>query len=187
MSTRRLVSLLLTMSALAVAPRMAEAGDGFGLVMGYPTAVGVLWQATDRFALRPEFTIAHNSSDLTITLPTLAGGTSTSIDTTDTTVLGIAISALFEVARYDAVRTYISPRFEYEHRSVGGTLTIGTEALSEYAGGAAVGVQYNPALHFGVFGEIGAMYSHDSLKLGTGNSARSFIGTRGRLGVILFF
>ena len=53
MYMRRIASLLLMMSALTVAPRALEAGDGLGLVMGYPTAVGVLWQTTDRFALRP--------------------------------------------------------------------------------------------------------------------------------------
>jgi hypothetical protein len=186
MYVRRIAALLLTVTALAMEPRAVEAGDGLGLVMGFPTAVGVLWQTTDRFALRPEFSIAHNSSDFDLGLKTLPG-TVPLVSTSNTTPVGVAISALFRTASYDAVRVYVSPRFEYAHVSGSASSIISTGSRNEYAGGGAIGAQYNPAPHFGVFGEIGAMYSHSSMKLSTGTSTFSTIGTRGRLGVILFF
>src|SRR5438067_11504419 len=101
--------VLLALTAIVVVPRAARAQNEprVGLTMGYPSSVGVIWHMTNRVAVRPEITFARTTGDsIGNDLP----GASP-ISTSDSTGVGTGISALFYVHRWDALRTYISPRF----------------------------------------------------------------------------
>ena len=77
-----------------------------GLTMGYPPAVGLVWHVTDLVAVRPEISFTSSASDPT-SIPVL--GTSTSSSST----LGVGVSALFYLWKWDALRAYVAPRFTY--------------------------------------------------------------------------
>jgi hypothetical protein len=170
-----------------------------GLTMGYPTAVGVLWQVSDRVAVRPEFSWAHSS---------IENDNAFAQNSADSTGVGFAVSALVRLRQWGAVRSYIAPRFEAVRSTTETTVelpspqfppgfpssrTVETTSTS-YEGGGSIGVQASPAPHFGVFGEVGLMYGRtrtegnssllgDALSTTRGNSA----SIRSAVGVILFF
>ncbi|HZR23016.1 MAG TPA: hypothetical protein VFA59_05460, partial [Vicinamibacterales bacterium] len=60
----RLVMVVVMVLSFARVGR-AQQEPKIGLVMGYPAQVGVLWNASDRIALRPEFGFTHDSNDST--------------------------------------------------------------------------------------------------------------------------
>ena len=45
-----------------------------GVTLGYPASIGLLWHVTDRIAIRPEFSFAFTSNDVTTTPHPPAGG-----------------------------------------------------------------------------------------------------------------
>jgi hypothetical protein len=156
-------SILCVTSAL-LAGRDARAQDTptLGITMGYPAAFGVIWNVADRLALRPEVTISKSStessgSDLLGPAPVL---------TSDATQVGVGLSALYYIGRWDAVRTYVSPRFTYSRSSAstnpGSTVlpSSTTETTGNaYATTGSFGAQGSLGRHFGVFGEIGAGFT----------------------------
>src|SRR6185503_15741863 len=84
-----------------------------GVTMAFPAAIGVIFHATDKVAVRPEFTFNHNSTELT------------TLDATSWSV-GTGVSALFYLRTQDRVQTYISPRFSYTHAE---SNAVGTTAV----------------------------------------------------------
>src|SRR5438477_13164983 len=105
---KRIVVLVITIAAASSVSRAQDAPK-VGLTMGYPSSVGVLWRVADRVALRPEITLSRTTgesmgSDLAGVAP---------LSTDESTGVGAGISALFYVGRWDALRTYVSPRFAY--------------------------------------------------------------------------
>src|SRR5262249_11498093 len=112
----RMRTVRLVASAMAVAlgfPGAARAQDTpkAGIVIAYPTAFGVLWHASDKIAIRPEFSVSGTSSSLTIPtgtpVVTVSSGWSA----------GFGLSALFYLHTQDSLRTYFVPRFTYSHAS----------------------------------------------------------------------
>jgi hypothetical protein len=157
----RIVAVATT--ALLLAPLVARAQDDpkVGVTMGYPSAVGVIWQMSNRVALRPEFTWTRTSVDLPSTIDPVSGTVTTSA-TSDSWQTGVGLSALFYVGRYDSLRTYVSPRFTFTRTSASSGLA-GTAASTSsdgwvYSTSGSFGAQYGLGRHFGVFGEIGGMY-----------------------------
>ena len=61
-------AVVLALLAISTTAR-AQDGSKIGLTFGYPVAVGMLWNAADRIALRPEFTWSKMSTDA----PAIAG------------------------------------------------------------------------------------------------------------------
>jgi hypothetical protein len=183
--------------------RAASAQDErVGLTMGYPTAVGLLWQVNDRVAIRPEFSWAHQSTD--------RGDDGFAPSTSDSSDFSVAISGLVRLRQWGPVRSYVAPRFEaarinfettFEFRSLfpsgfpSGlpTSETTTTTFTTYEGGASIGVQASPAAHFGIFGEVGMMYgrtktSSSSLLDPSSSATRgTSVGIRSAVGVILFF
>src|SRR5262245_1568039 len=104
-------------ATLLLSPLTVHAQDDprVGLTMGYPSAVGVLWQMNHLVALRPEFTWARTSSDSPSTTDPLGNPVTGSSSNNWTT--GVGLSALFYIRRYDNLRTYVSPRFTYSRTS----------------------------------------------------------------------
>ena len=157
--------LWVTLAFLAGRDARAQDMPRLGLTMGYPAAVGVIWNVADRLALRPEVNFSKSSvessgSDILGPAPIL---------TNDATQVGVGLSALVYFAQWDAVRAYVSPRFTYSRSSTstnpGSTVlpSATTEATGNaYATTGSFGAQGSLGRHFGVFGEIGAGFTSSS-------------------------
>src|SRR6266550_1573482 len=117
-----LVALVLLLSPEAYAQERGQTGITFG-----PNAFGFVFQVTDRVAIRPEAALAVTSSD-----------------TLDLTTWDVGLSTPFYVRRWDALRTYVVPRFVYGRTSPGSSTTFLSDS-SNYDVSGAFGAQY--ALH----------------------------------------
>ena len=96
-----------------------------GLVLAYPTAVGVQWTVNDRIALRGDGTVrwsstTQESSPQISTSLTFGGSTSTQTiptlrSTYDSPSAGgtIGASAVITLSKADRFRTYVSPRMAW--------------------------------------------------------------------------
>jgi hypothetical protein len=175
----------------------AAQDEKVGLTMGYPTAVGILWQVSESVAVRPEFSWTRLSVDNQGTFAQ---------STTDSSGVGFAISALVRLRQWGAVRSYVAPRFEVAHTTFETVLespsffppgfvsrVLETTATS-YEGGGSIGVQASPAPHFGVFGEVGLMFGRttttedaSALQSERNTTRGNSVGIRSAVGVILFF
>ena len=91
---------LLLVACLIPVPAFAQDSPKVGLVMGYPAAISVVWHASDQIAIRPEITFAASSSSTTALGLDLES---------DQFSVSPGVSALFYLAKWDAVRTYVSP------------------------------------------------------------------------------
>jgi opacity protein-like surface antigen len=154
----RVLFILACAVALAVASE-AQAQDTprVGLTMGYPAAVGVIWNVADRFALRPEMTFSGTTSDSSLgDIPGIGTGSSN-----DGFQIGVGLSALVYLGRWDELRTYVSPRFSYSRTRTSGTSTGSSSEITSrsYLTSGSFGAQYSFGRRFGVFGEIGLAYT----------------------------
>jgi len=174
-----IVGILMSGSAHAQEPGKV------GVTMGYPSAVGVIWQASDAIAIRPVITFAGTLSDSTATT---SGASNWNVGTT--------ISALFYVKKYDNVRTYVSPSYRYSHTSttitpssaVPNVGTIGTTANSNGATGS-FGAEYAPVKRVRIYGEVGFSYAHSTTSGSTPsvlNSTGNSWGTTAGVGFVFY-
>jgi len=179
--------------------------------MGYPSAVGVIWHASERVALRPEITLSRSTGD---SMQNDLLGASP-LSTNETTGVGMGVSALFYLHRRDGLRTYVSPRFSYARTStsasIGSAVSVSDSTVSSYLTSGSFGAQYSLGRHFGLFGEIGVGYTATSTALTStltvsaasvvngvvtastrmetirSSSHANTIGTRSGAGVIFYF
>jgi hypothetical protein len=164
---RLAAAVLLALVTIAGTPGAARAQDRarVGLTMGYPSSVGVVWQVSDRVALRPELTLSRSTGDSSTN--DLAGAVP--VSTNDSTGVGAGASALFYLHRWEGLRTYVSPRFSYARTSTSastaGTTSTAESTVSSYLTSGSFGAQYSLGRHFGLFGEIGLGYSATSTAL----------------------
>jgi hypothetical protein len=188
----RIVRRLAFAMAVALAtPVLAAAQDHgkVGLTLGFPGDVGVLWHVSESVAIRPAFSFSHSSSD------SPAGGAS------DGWGAGVDLAALLYVKKYDTVRVYLSPQFDYSHVSTSvtpavtagpvTTVTTGTTTTttSTTGGGGAFGAQYTPTRHFSVYGELGVAYQHHRTDLpinSIGSISGSTWGSFAAVGVVFY-
>ena len=125
------VTLFVGMVVLSGGSAYAQEKGQVGLTMGFPTNVGVLWQVTDRVAIRPAFSFSHNWSESTTesgTQPTIPipspPGFVTFDPATRTTsssniwTTGVDLSVLLYLGKWDNVRTYVAPAYGYRRSSV---------------------------------------------------------------------
>src|SRR5215468_3899479 len=96
-----LVGLLLVITASVA---NAQENGKVGVAMGYPGSVSVVWQVADGLAIRPELSFRSGHSDGG------SSGLSTITSTTDSSSVGVGVSALVYVKTWDALRAYVSPR-----------------------------------------------------------------------------
>ena len=150
-----------------------------GIVMGVPASFSVIWNVTDKVAVRPE--IAFTTASTT---------TSTATDV-DSHSFSPGVSALFYLRKWDAVRTYVSPLYIYRRAtsaassgSASNDLTSSTHNLA-----GSFGAEFAAHRWFGVFGEVGIGYTH-----GSAESSSSFQtptvnawNVRTAVGAILYF
>ena len=200
---RSAITILLAgfVTALSTLPAHAQEHGDVGITMGYPTAVGFLFHVTDGLAIRPEVSFTTATTDVTLT-------------TSSSTVYGVGVSGLVYVKRWDALSTYVSPRYAYQHGSSTSTLDVNlpislpislpvtlpqietTSTINQHTISGAFGAQFRLHEHFSAFGEVGAAYS--ILKTSTSLAAiplpsglstptsHSF-GLRSSAGVIFYF
>jgi hypothetical protein len=206
---RRMVVMSLT--ALALFGRDAAAQDTarVGVAMGYPSSLGVIWQISNRIAVRPQVSFSHNTSETEQILGGILGTVISGNSRTEihASTIGVDLSALFYVGTWDNVRAYVSPAYTYSHTSsefesaagplLGSSLPVATsikESLDGHGFRGTVGVQFTPHRRFAVYGETGFEYRRSesnedgglSSLLGTVTKNHT-IGSRSGVGVILYF
>jgi hypothetical protein len=175
----RFVMAILAMMVLLARPSSAQETGRVGLTMAFPAAVGIIWHATDGLALRPDFTFSQSSS----------GGASL---TASSASVGLGVSALFYVRKWDNLRAYLSPRFGYQRSSFtypgSAPASVSTNT---YSGSGSFGAEYLLHRRFAVFAETGLIYSHlnsDAAASGLSLDSSSHTwGTRAGVGAILYF
>jgi len=195
---RQRLVLLSVLACLLCGPSSASAQDpgAVGVTMGYPSSVGVIWHVAERFAIRPEVSFSTSTSEAPSLVGSLGGGPtiSTSGSTTTSTAVGIGISGLFYIGKWDALRTYVAPRFVYSRNSATSestserfippttpfspstpvVITTTTKSIGTSKSGAGLfGAAYSLHEHFGVFGEVGFGYT-TSGSSSTSTPARDF-------------
>jgi hypothetical protein len=198
---------LVMMETLAPPAQAQQAGD-VGVTVGYPGAIGLVWQVTGGIAVRPDFSIVRTKADSTssvilpVTLPpgfTITPSTSTSKGWGSTT----GVSVLFTVRTIDQLRLYLAPRVGYTHSTSeittsGGTIGIvppvASTSENETTGwlvAGSFGADYRAHDRFAVFGEVGVQYQEQKSK-STFSSSRSEgdltqVGLRSAVGVTIYF
>ena len=165
---------------LSTSTAWAQDKGDTGLTMSVPTAIGVIWHASDRLAIRPDVSFGFSETDGEDGLPDLSSRS-----------VSFGVSALLYTHRWGQLRTYVSPRFTYSHAgtSIDGTVSSDS-TLSTWSVAGSLGAQYALATRFGVFAEAGLSYaSQRSETSGLGVSERTTwtFGTRAAVGGILYF
>ncbi len=201
--TRILLALPAAITMLLPAVAAAQDTPRFGLVMGYPAQVAVLWTVSDRFAIRPEVNWNRTTTE-TVTTPMIFTGTGlvpTSLTTTSKlNTVGTGVSALVYLHTRDALRTFLTPRFTYARGTTSSDFSVTLPGLgpapaetttSTYTVAGSLGAQYSVAKHFGIFGELGLQYGHNSSSPSSSllvtDAKQTTVGLRSGVGVILFF
>jgi len=185
MRIRRLLGLCLSLVIVIGLPATAGAQDTpkTGIVIAYPSALGILWHASDKVAIRPEFNFSGSSSKQANAQIT---GESSSW------AVGFGLSALFYLHDQDGLRTYFVPRFQYSHASTSASSSIsntgGTDVGSDiYGGSGSFGAQYGLGKRFALFGELGFGFDHRSTDSPTaGKITGNTWGLRSGVGVVFY-
>jgi hypothetical protein len=177
----------LTAAVVVLVPSMAfaqERGDT-GISMGYPSAISLVWHATDTIAIRPEITVTRNSSS----------AESSGIERESSSwATGVGASALFYVTHDGNLRTYLSPRVAYSRTTSKTDAILPLEDTIENTTNSTTvtgsfGAQYSVGERFSVFGEVGLAIVH-SWSEGFGsltNTSANTFGTRSGAGIIFYF
>jgi len=142
-----------------------------------------MWQYSERLGIRPEFSWSRSSS---------TQSTNTNENTSTTT--SPAISALFYMEKWDAVRAYVSPRYAYSHAQSTTTATVPVAAVStsttnSHNFSGSVGAEFAAHRHFAAFGEVGLNYGHaksDNSFSATTASSNTW-SIRSQVGAIFYF
>jgi len=179
----------LLLATFGADPSAAQEAARVGVVAGYPASIGVLWRASARVAIRPEFNVQWVDS-------TSVGSRTTT--GTAITITGLGASALFYFAAPDRLRPYLSTRFLYSTSSRTVEMTPpegGVDQTSrQYSLAGCFGAEYALGRRLTVFGEFGVGYTYlsDEIRPRTANGSAMTAGvdsleTRTAFGVILFF
>jgi hypothetical protein len=141
-------AVVLSFLSLVLVPAIGSAQErpAVGLTMGFPTAAGLIWHATDRIALSPAITFVQVTSKVDATLPN-ASTESTSRS------LGLGARLLWYLGASDHdVRPYLSPAVVYDRAT---SDDEDEEPVGLLTVSGSVGVQYTPSPRVGLFGEVG--------------------------------
>ena len=92
MSIGRFLFLAAGLVVLAGREAGAQGAGKTGVTMGYPASIGIVWQASDKVAIRPELSFSGGSSKITGSPATFDGSNWT---------LGTGASVLFYLHTYD--------------------------------------------------------------------------------------
>jgi opacity protein-like surface antigen len=174
---------LFLFSALCIRSASAQDARPFGVTMGYPASVGILWHVTDGVAVRPEFSFTHFSTETENASPI---GVDTSSDGNG---VSVGLSALFYLARWDMTRAYVVPRYAYSRNTatIEGPLTGLEQTSNGHAFGVSIGAQHGLGERFAIYGELGLAYERGTTEALTSEIRRSAFGTRSGVGVVVYF
>jgi hypothetical protein len=181
MKGRSVCVIGLVLFGLRATPARAQDKGDVGLTISTPAAIGVIWHATPRLAIRPEVSFAFTETD--------GDGTSSDVSSSSIT---FGASALFYTARWDDLRLYVSPRYTYSHASTdlqSGALSIDS-TLSSWGLSGSIGAQYSLGSRFAVFAEAGLLYTSqrsDSLSPILTDRTTWTFGSRTAVGGTLYF
>jgi hypothetical protein len=161
----------------------------FGVTVGYPGSVGVVWQPASHVAVRPSITFRNSGSDA-----------ADDVGNFESSSLSTTISALLYVRASSPLRLYVTPRYSFGRTSSTttievpqlqfpfGTLTTTTfttkRTTHEHGLAGLIGAEYRLGDRFGVFGEVGVLYTRASLSSAADNWA---VGSTSGIGVTLYF
>jgi hypothetical protein len=187
---RVLASCIIISAIAAPAAAIAQDKGDAGITMGYPASIGFVYHLTDRFAIRPEVTLAASSGKNESEVSTTEG---------DSLTVGVGISGIFYVRQWDKLRTYLCPRYTYTHgeSTTSSTLFLPfqetsnetTQRSNAHSFIGTFGAQLAVHDRFSIFGEVGAGYTHQSSRseLSESRSTTNQFSTRSAVGVILYF
>lgn len=177
---RLFVALFVTgMCALPLTASAQEKGKT-GVTMGFPAAAGILWHATEKVAVRPEFTFSHNATD-------------TPFGDSNTDSFGLGVSVLFYTAKWDNVAAYFAPRFAWTHSTAESQSDLtdieNDSSADSYVYSGSFGAQAWIGTRFSVFGEIGLAFTHGSADstLSAGDTTLNGFNIRSGVGVVFYF
>ena len=181
--------LLSVLSALCVvlfpASSVAQERGQVGLTMGFPTAAGMIWHPTDRFAVRPEITFSQTTSKAELTLPNVS---------TENTgrALGVGASLLWYFGSSEGnVRPYLSPRVVYSRLTTDDDDDDEEDENGALSVSGSLGVQYTPTRRLGLYGEVGVGRTHNEttrvLPTLTVTTSLTSWSIRSAVGVIFYF
>lgn len=199
MRVRQLFWALLAGSlTLATPPASAQDAGAVGVTMGYPGALGIIWQVTDGFALRPDVTVTRTKSESTTTSTGVFGGPALSATNTSTGWgSAVGLSALVTVGAIDRLRLYVTPRLAYSHATsesetgITGALSALTASTKGIIASGSFGAQYNGHDRFALFGELGAQYTSLTTRSdfpgSKTQSDNTSLGLRSAAGVTFYF
>lgn len=202
---------LLAMVIIAAVPAAAQDEPRLGVVAAYPGSVGLLWQVSDRFAIRGDgsFSWSKTTSEpenggFVVVTPTLPPPLQFEGPTTETSSRSatVGVSALIDVHRRDQLRLYVAPRAAIAFSKTTSRITspIPPEferffpqlrerefESSAPSFGFMFGASTKIGARFGVFGEAGLSYTRVKPDLAFTRVTARDIGTRGGVGAMLFF
>ena len=178
---RSVLGLAVIIASLIPAFASAQEAGKVGVTMGFPASVGVIWHASEKLAVRPEFSFTHSSTDSSITDAN-----------TDTVALGVTV--LFYTKKWDNAAMYLAPRFNWSHGSSEAESDSGdfdsSSSGDSYSYSGSLGAQGWIGSRFSVFGEVGLAYSTASSESDSPFSSeiknKSF-SIRSGVGVVLYF
>lgn len=200
-------------AAIVVCAGHAAAQDDrrVGLLMAYPSAVGVQWDVFDRFAVRADGSYERYQSTYTIDysrylpppgFPIPPPRTSTS--TAQRATLGVL--PLFVIGGANPLKMYVGPRVGVAINrglaatgialgTVTATLVLGEpdgpepepETQYDFDAGARFGASYRLVDRFAMFGEGGFDFTRNSRSRPGGAVKSSSVGLRVGVGGILYF
>ena len=182
---KRLVcAVVLSVIGLPAFASAQERGQ-VGVTMGYPAAIGLQWQITDRFAIRPD--ISFNFSHV-----------ETESDFFDATSESSGKNVIFGLSGIwytrpegENLRPYLTPRVAWIHTSSDDDDDDPGLSDSSWAASGSFGLQYSPTARFAIFGEAGIGYTRSErgidTVLGNVSTASTSWTTRTAVGVIFYF
>jgi hypothetical protein len=165
------IAVIVATASLAVAQTPPPAGQPpnepgkWGLTIGYPGSFGVIYQPTQRLALRPDVTFGYSGS-----------GTDSDTYSAHQWRLGTGISALIYLRPERPFRVYVSPSYSYRRVSQtstqvtsvpsfdNGVFTITRRSIettthnNQHGIAGALGVEYRVTDDLGFFAEGGVQY-----------------------------
>lgn len=166
---------------LCLVPTFASAQEAgkTGVTMGFPAQVGVIWHASEKVAVRPEFSFTHSSAE--------APGGETSSDT-----YGLGVSVLFYTKKWDNAAAYFAPRFAWAHgrgESRSDLGDFGSEStFDSYQYSGSFGGQGWFGSRFSVYGEVGIAYQTGSTDSGSSvDVTNKSWSIRSGVGAVLYF
>ena len=177
---RSIVGLAVIAACLVPTFASAQEDGKIGVTMAFPASVGLIWHASEKIALRPDFSFVHSATD-------------TSIGETSSDSVGLGVSVLFYTKKWDNAAMYVTPRFHWSHGTGESRPDFGDERDSSadaYTYSGSVGAQGWIGSRFSVYGEVGLTYttssSDSSSSFSTEIKTKSF-GIRSGVGAVLYF